>query len=285
MDFANDDTRLPYGTSWKWNPYQIPSCEDIDKVRNELSLPPYNIKLTGRTTEDDCLELATRWPKSATERWTFEDQIASGSFGSIYTACTGTGEERCNYVAKMSSDPENPSAVRRMYELEMYVLGEYGGYIAPRLFDGYTYVSPFLSSADSGYVVQNPVYVIVMEKFEGNLTYYLSNPSLSQEDRMDVIRKAVQRVRDLNSHMILHRDMKTDNIVYGHSGKEIEVRLIDFGHSYVPDTQFKDTWLTGSNWTGGYPPNSYKENPAYDIECLQRSLKLHCKIVVDLRKM
>ena len=219
------------------------------------------------STIDQKFELAKDWPPSCKKGWDFHNRIGEGHFGRIYVICK---DNKCNYVAKVigvDSNGEKKDMINEVTILQNIYNKTTSNPIVPKVCDSYTCDVPFdglfgLNTRQLG--------IIIMERLDGSLKNLLDK---NIDNIKLVVEQAFECVRELNRLDILHRDMSIDNIGYQYTGEKYHIKIIDFGHAIRKGEKNN----VGPNWTFRYPPESFDENPNYDIECLQLSLDRYYK--------
>ena len=76
---------------------------------------------------------------------------------------------------------------------------------------------------------------LVMEMMSGGelFDYVVAKGTLSEEEASELIRKICSAVAHMHASNIIHRDLKPENLLLTASGKDAQVKLIDFGLAKV----------------------------------------------------
>ena len=76
---------------------------------------------------------------------------------------------------------------------------------------------------------------LVMEMMSGGelFDYVVAKGTLSEEEASELIRKICSAVAHMHACNIIHRDLKPENLLLTASGKDAQVKLIDFGLAKV----------------------------------------------------
>ena len=76
---------------------------------------------------------------------------------------------------------------------------------------------------------------LVMEMMSGGelFDYVVAKGTLSEEEASELIRKICSAVAHMHANNIIHRDLKPENLLLTASGKNAQVKLIDFGLAKV----------------------------------------------------
>jgi serine/threonine protein kinase len=136
--------------------------------------------------------------------WKIKGPIASGVYGTAYTACC---EADCKYVLKYIRDRVDYKP-RFENEIKIQELAASRGF-APRIFDAWT--------SDSGYA-------FVMEKMKTTLADAMK--ITPREKRIEIAIAGFNAIKQLHSLGYMHGDIHFDNIMLD---ADDNVKLIDFG--------------------------------------------------------
>lgn len=145
-------------------------------------------------------------------------KIGHGGMGEVYLAVRNDGEYEQQVALKLSHDFIDDS-IRERFERERQILAQLTHPNITHLLDG-------------GTTEQNKPY-IVMEYVKGvPLDEYCKKNQPSLKKRIGLILEACDAVSYAHNNLILHRDLKPDNILVSQSGW---VKLLDFGIAKLMD--------------------------------------------------
>ena len=149
--------------------------------------------------------------------WRILDVVGSGGMGVVYRAERADAAFRRHAALKvMRPGPDSPQIVER-FRLERETLAALDHPNIARLMDGGTTPDgqPFL----------------VMELVEGEpIDRYCDDHRLSVDERLDLFRKVCAGVQYAHENLVVHRDIKPDNILVTKDGVP---KLLDFGVSKI----------------------------------------------------
>lgn len=145
--------------------------------------------------------------------------LAAGGMGVVYLGRRADDVYRQDVAIKLiravhlSGDPKARAALIARFEAERAILAQLSHPNIARILDG--------GSTPSG------IPYLVMEHVDGlPLTEYCHQQRLDVRDRLRLLCKVCDGVQEAHRHLIVHRDIKPDNILVTAAG---EPRLIDFG--------------------------------------------------------
>ena len=109
------------------------------------------------------------------------------------------------------------------------------------------------------YEDEKNVYLVMELESGGELFDYIEERgSYTEKDAADVIRQVLSAVGYMHSQGIVHRDLKTENLLYHNKDKDSKIMICDFGVSKISDSGIMTT-LCG---TSGYvAPEVLEEKP------------------------
>jgi non-specific serine/threonine protein kinase/serine/threonine-protein kinase len=166
--------------------------------------------------------------------WRILDVIGSGGMGVVYRAERADAAFRRHAALKVvRPGPDSPQIVQR-FQLERETLAALDHPNIARLMDGGT-------TAD-----RQPFFV--MELVDGEpIDRYCDEQRLSIDERLDLFRKVCAGVQYAHENLIVHRDIKPDNILVTKDGVP---KLLDFGVSKIlsRDAGPEDPAATAATW-------------------------------------
>ena len=103
---------------------------------------------------------------------------------------------------------------------------------------------------------------LVMEMMSGGelFDYVVAKGTLSEEEASELIRKICSAVAHMHANNIIHRDLKPENLLLTASGKDAQVKLIDFGLAKVMNEDTARSFLG----TKGYLAPEMLQRSNYD---------------------
>ncbi|KAI8901587.1 kinase-like domain-containing protein [Globomyces pollinis-pini] len=85
-----------------------------------------------------------------------------------------------------------------------------------------------LVSYIDSYLVKNDLWIIMELMEGGTLTQIIDNNSITEAQMATILRESLLGLQFLHSHHVIHRDIKSDNILFNSRGN---VKLADFGYA------------------------------------------------------
>lgn len=139
------------------------------------------------------------------------NMIIKTKFSKIYI-CTDK-ETKKNYIVKMQNPLTNKNNIRNEIKILKYINN----------LDNICKVLHTEINLCSSYIVFN--------KFDGiTLLSYLNNNNPNISDKINIIKQLLKGFTFIQNKNIIHRDIKSDNIMINYSNN-IEIKIIDFGLS------------------------------------------------------
>jgi non-specific serine/threonine protein kinase/serine/threonine-protein kinase len=194
-----------------------------------LETPPRAI---GKTPDDGAV--AARLVGKSIGAWRILDVIGSGGMGVVYRAERADAAFRRQAALKVvRTGPDLPQIMER-FQLERETLAALDHPNIARLMDGGTTPDgqPFF----------------VMELVDGEpIDVYCEERKLSINDRLDLFRKVCAGVQYAHENLVVHRDIKPDNILVTKDGVP---KLLDFGVAKIlsRDAAPEDPAATAATW-------------------------------------
>src|SRR5262245_20437026 len=166
--------------------------------------------------------------------WRILDVVGSGGMGVVYRAERADAAFRRHAALKVvRPGPDSPQIVQR-FQLERETLAALDHPNIARLMDGGT-------TADG-----QPFFV--MELVDGEpIDRYCDEQKLSIDQRLDLFRKVCAGVQYAHENLVVHRDIKPDNILVTKDGVP---KLLDFGVAKIlsRDAGPEDPAATAATW-------------------------------------
>jgi serine/threonine protein kinase/tetratricopeptide (TPR) repeat protein len=146
-------------------------------------------------------------------------EIGRGGMGTVYLAARDDGEFRHQVAVKVVKRGMDTDSILRRFRYERQILAGIDHPNVARLLDGGT--------TDDG----RPYFV--MEHIEGDpIDVYCSKHGLSINERLELFRTVCSAVEYAHQNLIVHRDIKSSNILVTTSGVP---KLLDFGIAKLLD--------------------------------------------------
>ena len=181
-------------------------------------------------------------------RYTLRREIGSGSTSKVYD-CVRKKDNKvfaCKVINKAEIET-NFSGLMDQFNLEIKVLKMLNHPNIIKLVDAF-------ETADS-------VYMVLEQCYGGELfDHVVDKGTLSEEEASTLIRSITSAVRHMHSLDIIHRDLKPENLLLTSTGKDAEVKLIDFGLAKVMQDDVARSFLG----TKGYLAPEMLKRDAYD---------------------
>lgn len=157
------------------------------------------------------------------------DYLGQGQFSLVFSALDlSNGEE----VAIKVLLPTSKASDRLEFdtECELLDLSHSASSVIDRITDGEDKV--MVQIPNTGALVPLPVRYLVLERAERSLADLLAvRDQLSWEDRLAIFRSICKGVHQLHLQQIVHRDLKSDNVLIVLSGKVVTAKVSDLGRA------------------------------------------------------
>ncbi|KAL3095551.1 hypothetical protein niasHT_024377 [Heterodera trifolii] len=163
-------------------------------------------------------------------RYNLVEKIGVGATGTVWTArCKMTEQIVAVKRMNLANQPKKELLLNEIKIMQRYKHKNLVNYIDAFLIGGDNNLPPPSPLAPSS--VPRPIgsqdLWVIMEYLEGgNLTDVVVNTELDEGQIAAIIRETLLALHFLHRHSIIHRDIKSDNILLGHDGA---VKLTDFG--------------------------------------------------------
>ncbi|KAJ1924201.1 hypothetical protein IWQ60_005371 [Tieghemiomyces parasiticus] len=185
-------------------------------------------KPPGRQDTDDVVERlrAICNPADPTQLYLNRVKIGQGASGGVYTA-TQSSTSRCVAIKQMNLEKQPK---KDLIINEILVMRES---VHPNIVN---YIDSFLFRGDLW---------VVMEYMEGgSLTEVVTNNLMTEGQIAAVCRETLEGLKHLHSKGVIHRDIKSDNVLLSLTG---EIKLTDFGFcAQLNDSNAKRTTMVGT---------------------------------------
>ena len=172
--------------------------------------------------EQSHIEPAPAQPLRRIGPYRLERLLGVGGMGAVYFAARDDGQFEQDVAIKLIDMPLVTELGRERFRAERQILA------------GLTH--PYIARLLDGGTTENGELYLAMEYIEGSpLTRYADEQKLSIRQRLQLFRMVSEAVQYAHAHLVVHRDLKPDNILVTADGTP---RLLDFGTAKM---------LTGEN--------------------------------------
>ncbi|PWN06647.1 serine/threonine-protein kinase [Rhodohalobacter mucosus] len=169
------------------------------------------------------------------------EQIGSGGMGAVYKAERARGDFSQQVAIKIVQQGLKSHDTVKRFRMEQQILAALH--------------HPHIAALFDGGVTANGLPFLVMEYVDGMpVDEYCNRNALSVNDRLKLFCDICSAVEYAHSNLIIHRDLKADNIFVDADGR---VKILDFGIAKLLDHQMSDMELLETRpgqkfWTPAY---------------------------------
>ncbi|KAJ8685171.1 hypothetical protein QAD02_020964 [Eretmocerus hayati] len=211
----------------------------MDKNKNQALMNHCTLNDQARSLQNDKLRKKKMTDEEITERlktivsvgdpnrkYTKMEKIGQGASGTVFTAIeSSTGMEVAIKQMNLSQQPKKELIIN-----EILVMRE----------NKHPNVVNYLDS----YLVGEELWVVMEYLPGGSLTDVVTETCMDEGQIAAVCREVLQALEFLHSNQVIHRDIKSDNILLGLDGN---VKLTDFGFcAQISSEQSKRTTMVGT---------------------------------------
>ncbi|KAJ8933714.1 hypothetical protein NQ314_013844 [Rhamnusium bicolor] len=199
------------------------------KIKQDLKCPGQHRKREKKKMSDEEILERLRSIVSVGDpnrKYTKLDKIGQGASGTVYTAIeTGTGMEVAIKQMNLSQQPKKELIINEILVMRENKHGNVVNYL-------------------DSYLVNEELWVVMEYLPGGSLTDVVTETCMDEGQIAAVCREVLQALDFLHSNQVIHRDIKSDNILLGLDGS---VKLTDFGFcAQISPEQSKRTTMVGT---------------------------------------
>lgn len=208
------------------------SALTLDKNKNQQAVPEMSRatseKRKKKMTDEEILEKLRSIVSvgDPNRKYTKMEKIGQGASGTVYTAIeTSTGSEVAIKQMNLSQQPKKELIINEILVMRENKHGNVVNYL-------------------DSYLVSEELWVVMEYLPGGSLTDVVTETCMDEGQIAAVCREVLQALDFLHSNQVIHRDIKSDNILLGLDGS---VKLTDFGFcAQISPEQSKRTTMVGT---------------------------------------